>query len=113
MIEIPAARARDMRVDGVKDLPSLLVGVESLVDEMAQKTSALRNAESVGAFRRRHGFWIVLAVRHEIANGRQTTSDDRWIFRGVDDFVDFSGNESAVEMHLGRTREPPVAARYR
>src|SRR5436190_20751243 len=97
MIEVAAARAGHVRIDGVEDLAALLVGIESFVYEMPEKTSALRDAEPVGALRRGHSVRIVFAVCDEIANCGKTASDDCRILRGVNQLVDFSGNEAAVE----------------
>src|ERR1700738_761801 len=113
MIEIAAAGAGHVSVDGVEDLASLLVGVEALINEVSEETPALRDAESIRAFRCGCRVRIVFAVRHEIANGGQTASDDRRIPGGVNDLVDFSRNESAVEMDRRRISKPPVSSRNR
>src|SRR5215510_10581974 len=46
MIEATVAASRDVRVDGVENLPVFFVGVEALIDEVAKVAAGLRDAES-------------------------------------------------------------------
>src|SRR5436190_18537598 len=113
MIEAAASCPGDMRVDCVEALTSLLVSVEALIKEVAQKSSGLRDTESVRARRGENRRRIMLAPRDKIAHGGESGADNRRIFRGVNDLIDFSGNEAAIEMDGHGIGEAPLAARNR
>ena len=49
IVEAAAARSGDVREDAVERDPAIFVGVESLVEKVAQEASVLRNAFAVDA----------------------------------------------------------------
>src|SRR5262245_3543798 len=120
MIEAAVAAARDMRVDGVEDLPVRFVGVETLIDEVAKVAAGLRNAESQSAFDRGHVVTLVFEIRRQVARRRKAQPHDRRGLRAIDDLVNLARLETALEIDVCRignglsvdeAREPPFAAR--
>src|SRR5262245_59472947 len=125
MIEAAVPAARDVRVDGVEDLPVFFVGVETLIDEVAKVAARLRDAESQSALDRRHVVALIFEIRRQVARRRKAQSHDRRVLRSIDDLVNFARLESAFEidarrvrksrsvdgMSIDEAREPPFAAR--
>src|SRR5215216_5196022 len=71
MIEAAATTARYVRINGIKHLAVALVGIESLVEKMAQESPRLRNAEPIRSTNRGYGVRLILEIRYEVANGSQ------------------------------------------
>ena len=71
VVEAADARARDVDEEAVEDAPALLVGVESLREEVAQEPADLRDADAVDATRRRDDVGVVLEVRGRVADRRE------------------------------------------
>lgn len=73
MIEAPDARSRHVDEHPINCACAFVVKIEALQQEMAQKTSALRDAKCVHAFGRgREILAFVLQLRREIAHRRET-----------------------------------------
>ena len=89
-----------MRQDSVDGDASLLVRVESLVEQVAQEATVLRNALAVDALRWRDRFRIVFRVRREITEHREATARDNRISHDVNVFVKLARLESAVEVDV-------------
>src|ERR1700676_445583 len=122
MIETLSAGTRHGGGDSVLHLPALLVGVEILVEKMAEKAPTLRNSDSVDALYGCRGLRIVFQIGEEIADSSQAEASDDWILPFVNDFIDFAGLKSAVEMNemrigrefaIQRMGETPLGARNR
>ena len=76
VVEAAASGARDVRQHAVKDAPVLLVAIESVIEEGAQKAGALRDAEAETRFdqpicvpQQRLLGAAVFQKRHQVANG--------------------------------------------
>jgi len=80
MIEAAAACPGDMRDDSVHHLAALFVGVEVLVEKMAEKAPTLRNAYRVNALHRCGGLRIVFQIGEEIADGGEAEADNHGIY---------------------------------
>ena len=119
MVEATAAGARGMHEHAVEGLVPALVGVEALVEEVAQEAPGLRHAEGHPEPRGEEALRVVLGVRDDVADGGETeTAHDR-VARAVHELVDLAGLEAArhgdvprvlhdASVHL--TSEAPVAA---
>ena len=68
MIETASAGSGNVSDSSVHYLPALFVGVEILIEKMAEKAPALRDSDGINAMNRRGGLRIVFQVREEIAN---------------------------------------------
>src|SRR5215471_1494600 len=99
MIETAVPAARDVRVDGVENLPIFFVGVEALIDEMPQVAARLRDAETQGAFDRSHVIALVFQIRDQIARRRQPQSNDRRVLRAIDNLVNLARLETGFEIN--------------
>src|SRR6516165_2159909 len=100
MVERPSSRAADLIEDAVEHLASLLVLVESLIQEMPQKASALRNAPPDRVAEAGHRILrrcVVLHEADEIARAREADADHSRIRAAVDHVVDAARLESTVE----------------
>src|SRR5262245_185788 len=120
MIEAAVAAARDVRVDGVEDLPVFFVGVEALIDEVAKVAASLRDAESQSAFDRGHVVTLVFEIRRQVARRRKAQPHDRRVLRAINDLINLARLETAFEMDgcrignglpIDKTRETPLSAR--
>ena len=98
VIEAASARAGNVSEDTVDGDTAVLVGVESLIEEVAKKAAVLRNAFNEDAGNRSNSLWIVFRVGSEIAKDSEGESGNDGIGNDVHVFVDFSGFETAFEM---------------
>src|SRR5262249_54798354 len=83
VIERSSTGAADRIEAAVEDLAPLLVGVESLIQEVAQEAPALRDAPAdrePKARRRVGGRRVVLQKAHEIARAREPAAEHLRIF---------------------------------
>src|ERR1700722_4114783 len=99
MVEAAPARAGDVSDDAVHHLTALLVGVEVLVEKMAEKAPTLRNSDGIDTMNGRGGLRIVFQVGKEIAHRCKTEASDNGVFCFIDDLIDFAGLKSAVEVN--------------
>ena len=60
-----------MGEDAVERDASFFVGIETLVEKVAQEAAVLRNAFAVDTLRRSNSIRRVLGVRGEVADGRE------------------------------------------
>ena len=121
VVESAAPRARDVGHHAIeRDRPGL-IGIEALVEEMAQEPAALREAEADRALHRRERARIVLEVTHDIAHGREAEAAHDRIFCDVDEFVYVVRREAVARSDRGwigdvfavdPACEFPVAARH-
>ena len=108
VIEAAAPAARDVRPDSVKHLLALLAGVESVVEELAQKSPALRGTDRNGMLVP----FLVLQVRDVVPNARGTQAGQRRVLPGVGHFVDPARLKPALHIDMSAIFfEPPLAAR--
>src|SRR5205814_599774 len=114
MVERPASGAADLIEDAVEYFSSLLVLIEALIQEVAEKAAALRHAPGGGgaqARRRVAGRRVVFHEAHEIARAGQPETDDARVGAAVDDVVDAAGLEAAVERDRAALDKAPLRAR--
>src|SRR6267143_1134333 len=122
MIETAASGASHMRNDTVHDPAALLIGVEVLIEEMAEEAATLRYSHRIDAADRSRGLGIVFKIRKEIADRSQPGTCDRGVFRFIDALINFAGQKTAVqvnEMRIGDKlafhgmgKAPPPARDY-
>src|ERR1700733_36074 len=58
---------------------SVLIRIESLVEEIAQEAPVLRNSLTINTLRRGDGFGITLAVGSEVTDGSEAPSRDHGV----------------------------------
>ena len=122
MVEAAAPGARGVREDAVERRPAALVGVESLVQEVAEEAPSLRHAVGDAVARRRDARGVVLEVRDHVAHGGEPGAHHHGVLRPVDHLVDPAGLEARGEVHTARigdghaellARKLPLGARNR
>src|SRR6202521_1035099 len=120
MIETAPARAGHMRNHAVYHLSPLLVGVEVLIEKMAEEAATLRNSYRIDAADRSRGLGIVLEIREEIADRSQPGAHNHRVFRFIDDLINFARQKTAIQVNEMRiaqnlafhgTGKAPLAAR--
>src|SRR4051794_33600387 len=100
MVERPAPGAAHLIEHPVEDAAALFVFVEPFVHKVTQETAALRHAPAKRELHAARGVLIggvVLEEAHEVARAREAEADDFRIGGAIDDVVDASGLEAAVE----------------
>ena len=80
VIEATDARTRDVDQQAIENLAAVFIGIETLVNKMAQEAARLRNAQRVSPLRASHRGRIVFEIRDEVAYSRQAQSNHYWIF---------------------------------
>src|SRR5581483_4152177 len=117
VVETAAAGASDVREDSVECNLALFVRIETLVEQVTQEASILRDAfakDTLGGSDRVLG---VFGVRSEVANGSEAQARDHRISNDVDVFIDFARVKAAIQMDVAiacyqfaidRVRELPV-----
>ena len=114
MVERSASGAAHLIEDAVEHLAPLLVLVEALIEEVPQKTAALRDAPADGVTEARHRVVRGRVVLHEadqIARAGQADADHPGIGAAIDNVVDAAGLEAAVEGDGAAVDEVPARAR--
>ena len=91
IVETAAAGARDVRENTVQRGFALFVGIESFIEEVAQKTAVLRNPLAVDAGRGDDRIRAVLGVGGEIADRREAKARNHRIGHDIHVFVDPPG----------------------
>jgi hypothetical protein len=98
----------------------VFVGIESLIEEVAEEASVLRNAFAVDALGRSDGFGRVFGIGGEIANGSEASAGYNGISNDVNVFVNPAGLEATIEANIAvalgelaiyDVRELPLGAR--
>ena len=101
-VEIVAPRrSGDMGDDAVERRPALRVGVEALVEKLAQEPPVLRGAECQGVAHRRQRDGLMLQRRRQIAQSRKPEACDRRVLRLVAQLVDVAGRKPVGEIQCG------------
>ena len=120
MVEASAARSGHVRHHAVEDAAALFIAIETVIKERAQETSALGDAEAVGAFDvvvlvAEQGVVSDAVVKEgdEVADGGGAEADERRILRLVDQFVDAAGIEAGLQDDVGAAFDMPGIARQR
>ncbi len=115
MVERPAAGAADLIEDAVEDFAALLVGIEALIQKVAQKSSTLRHAptDCVAQARRRVvRRSVVFEKADEVSRAGEAASEHARIRRAVHNVVDSPRFESAFDRDVLRADEAPSRTRY-
>ena len=117
MIETSPPGPAHVRPDAIKDLPLLLVLVETVIEKEAQEPAALRDAKPDGApdmlvwvAKRIRALSAVLQQREEVAHGRRTETHDGRVLRLVHHVIKLPRLESRVHFDI-RAAELPLIAR--
>ena len=105
VVEAAAACTGDVREHAIESDAAIFIGIESLIEKIAQEAAILRDAFAEHTRRRRDGVRRVLCIRGEVAYGGEAESGNDRIGDHVDIFVNAAGLEAAVEM------DGPVARR--
>ncbi len=103
VVELAPSSACNVWDQAIIDDPPLFVSVEGKIHEMPEHPSRLRNTVSVYAFEALpKGIQIrrVPQPNSHFTHCKQTGSHDRCIFGGVNDMVDFSWNESCLQINV-------------
>ena len=87
-----------MRKDAIERDPPLFVGVETLVNKIAQKTAILRNAFAEHTRRRCDAVGRVLHIRSKVAHRREAQPGYNRIGDYVDVLINAPGLEAAVKV---------------
>ncbi len=98
MVETAAAGSGNVRENAVDGDAAVFVGVETLVEEVAEEAAVLGDAFGDDARGGSDGVRGTFCVRGKIAEGGEAEAGDDGIFDDVDVFVDAAGGEAAVEM---------------
>ncbi len=98
MVEAPPPRPGDMRDHPVENLTPFFVGIEVLIQEMTEKSPALRYSERFRAADRHRRLGVVFEIGDEISRRGEAQASDHRGFRGVDQLVD-PRFESGLQMH--------------
>ena len=112
MVERSHPRSGHVRDDAIEYFLSVLILVETPIDELPQKSTALGNPESNGPSEfgfsfdeeRIVGSGSATKCRYQVANRGESCSHDNGILRLIDQLVDMGFLESArvIEFDLGK-----------
>jgi hypothetical protein len=83
-----------VRKNAVESDLSAFVGIEALVEKVAQEAPVLRNAFAVNACDGRDGVGCMLGVRRKIAHRRETSAGNDRVGDRVHVFVNLAGLEA-------------------
>ena len=89
-----------MSEDAIERHAALFVGVESLIEKIAQEAAVLRDAFAVNATGWRDGLRIVFGIGSKIADCGEAEPGYDWILRDVNIFVDFAWLKAAPQMDV-------------
>src|SRR6185503_14011061 len=110
MIEAAPARACDVRPQSVEDAVALFVGIEAIVEKLAQEAAALRSTEADGSLR----LAMLLHISDVIADGGRAQTRHGRILCGIDHVVNAARLEARGVFDTSSTGlELPLIARYR
>ena len=84
IVEAAAAGSGNVGEDAVERNASIFVGIESLIEEVAEEAAVLRDAFAIDARGGSDGIGGVFGVRGEVANGGEATSGDNGVGNDVD-----------------------------
>src|SRR5271154_3828844 len=93
-----------MGQDSVERNVSILVGIETLIEKVAQKASILRNAFAVNALRRGQRIARMFGIGRKVPDRSEATASDDRIGDDVNIFVDLAGLKTAIQMDMTVTR---------
>ena len=114
MVERAAPGAAHLIDDAVENDATLLVGVEALIQEMPEEASRLRDAPPDGETHPAERVFLlgggVLEEADEVARAREAAAHDARVLAAVDDVVDESRLEAAVERDRLAVDEAPALA---
>src|SRR5262249_60515117 len=111
MVEAAASRPGGVNQHAVEHFATGLVGVETLVQEVAEKASALRDAHGDRGGDRELGPRIVAGPRHDVADRGESDPDDDGIAGAIDELVDLAALEPAGEGDMrGIVHQPAILA---
>src|SRR2546423_10572622 len=99
MIEAAAPGTSSVHEKTVERDTTALIGVESLVQIVADEPAGLGNPVADSITDARDGRRVVLEVRHHVAHRREPSPDDYRILGAVDDLVDLPRLESLCHVH--------------
>src|SRR3954469_6537367 len=100
IVEATASGTGNVRQNSVERDAALFVGIESLIEQVAEKSPVLRNSFSVHTNGRCDCIRSVLGIGREIADGCETQASNDGIGNNVHVFVDLPGLETAVEVNV-------------
>src|SRR5437899_6837909 len=120
VIKAAASRASNMGKHTIKCDPSLLIGIEPLIEEIAKETAVLGDSLTVDADCGGDRVRAVLGVGSKVAHRGEAESSDDGIFHNVNVFVNLADLETALEVDVtvarlefavDHVRELPLGAR--
>ncbi len=91
--------------DAVEGDASFFVGIETLIEEIAEEASVLRDAFAVDARRGSDGIGRVLGVGGEVADSSESAAGNDGIGDDVNIFVDLARLKAAVEVDMAGARD--------
>ena len=100
VVEAAAARSGDVGENAVERDPSLFVGIETLIEKVAQEAAVLRNAFAVDAGRGSDGIGSVLGIGGEVANRGEAAAGDDGVGDDINVFVNLARLKTAVQMDM-------------
>ena len=100
MIEAAPAGAGDVRPQSVEDPVALFVGIEAIVEELAQEAAALRSAEADGALH----LALLLHISDVIADGGGSQARNGGVLAGVNHVVNAARFEAGGVFDAGCAR---------
>ena len=89
-----------MRQNSVEGDAALFVGIESLIEQVAEKSTILRNPFSIDTNGRCDRIRSVLGIGREIADGCETQASNDGIRNNIDVFVNLPGLETALQVNV-------------
>src|SRR5712672_472422 len=104
-VETASAAARDMHHHAVEHRAAGEVGVETLVQELAQKAPALRNPEVIVTRCMNDGRRIMANPRHEIAHCGKARSGNKGIARAIHKAIESPGLKTAFQVNASLVRD--------
>ncbi len=113
VVEIDPRGAGDVRHHRIEHLPVAFVGVEAVVEEVAQKTAALRITKHIGVFRGSRSICGIPDPRRRIWYCDETETGDGRIGGCVHNLIDPAWFKAALESDRGVASELPLVPRNR
>jgi len=119
VVEAATASSRNIDQNAIESKSSFFVGIEALIQKVAQETTGLRTALTVDADRWGDGAGSVLHIGSKVAEGSKPQTRHNRICGNVDIFVDLSRLKSSVQMNklvagnefaVDDVRKLPIAA---